>query len=393
MNRGFGVCVAGLLLVITAGCGPGEPDATSALPPAPENSAAIPTDGSEINAVVDGGTIAGTIIVSGSIPTLPPRQTGRDPEVCGTGNRPSERLFVNSAGGLRNAVVIVEGVSGGKPMPAEVQNAQLEQNDCDYAPHLTVMAANSDIGILNNDPTLHNVQFFQGNDTLFNIAQPVQGQVNSTRVENTGFIDVECAVHGWMSASVVVVDNPYFAVTDENGEFSITDLPAGTYQVKIWHEYLGEETREITVTGGVETTLDLDLESLLAELTAPAPDITSNSASPGDGGAAAGEVIVEMLVADAGTTFGFEPADITIPVGTTVRWVNHSDPRHTSTGDPDWETPQTPVILPPGAMIWRTPFLRTDDSATHTFTVPGEYQYFCETHGPYGMIGTITVVP
>ncbi len=388
MKLGFRVCAAGLLLAITVGCSPGEPDSTTVLPPAPS---ATTTDGLEVGAVTDGGAIAGTITVSGSIPTLPPRQTGRDPEVCGTEDRPSERLFVNSAGGLRNAVVIVEGVSGGKPMPPALQNAQLEQNNCDYAPHLTVMAANTDIGVLNNDPTLHNVMFFQENDTLFNIAQPVQGQVNSTRVENAGFIDVECAVHGWMSASVVVVDNPYYAVTDENGEFSITDLPAGTYQVKIWHEYLGEETREITVTGGVETALNLDLENLLAEVTAPGPDITSSGAD--ESGAAADEVLVEMLVSDAGTTFGFEPADITIPVGTTVRWINRSDPRHTSTADPEWETPQSPVILPPGAMIWRTPFLRMGESETHTFTVPGEYQYFCETHGPYGMIGTITVEP
>ena len=390
MRHAFGVCTAGLLLAITVGCSGAEPDPATALPPAPGGT---PADGPEVSVVTDGGSIAGTIIVSGSIPTLPPRQTGRDPEVCGTGERPSERLFVNSAGGLRNAVVIVEGVSGGKPMPAAVENAQLEQLNCEYAPHLTVMAANTDIGIQNNDPTLHNVQFFQNNDTLFNIAQPVQGQVNTTRVENAGIIDVECAVHAWMRASVVVVDNPYFAVTDENGGFSITDLPAGTYQVKIWHEYLGEETREITVTGGVETALDMDLENLLAEVSAPAPDITSGPGGEDESGTATDEVIVEMLVELAGTTFSYSPADITIPVGTTVRWINRSEPRHTSTADPEWETPQAVALLPPGAMTWRTAFLRDTESATHTFTVPGEYQYFCETHGQYGMKGTITVVP
>ena len=396
MRHSFGVCATALLLAITVGCSPSEPDPTTVLPPAPGASGATPADVSEVSVVTDGGAIAGTIIVSGSIPTLPPRQTGRDPEVCGTGERPSERLFVNSNGGLRNAVVIVVGVSGGKPMPAAVENAQLEQLNCEYAPHLTVMAANTDIGIQNNDPTLHNVQFFQNNETLFNIAQPVQGQVNTTRVENAGIIDVECTVHAWMQASVVVVDNPYFAVTDDNGEFSITGLPAGTYQVKIWHEYLGEETREITITGGVETALNMDLENLLAEVSAPVPDITSGPASPAgaDGSETpADEVIVDMLVEVAGTTFRFNPSEITIPVGTTVRWVNRSEPRHTSTNDPEWETPQAVSILPAGAMAWRTPFLRDTESATHTFTVPGEYQYFCETHGQYGMTGTITVVP
>jgi plastocyanin len=98
-------------------------------------------------------------------------------------------------------------------------------------------------------------------------------------------------------------------------------------------------------------------------------------------------------VETAGTTFRFEPKDLTIKVGTTVRWVNNSDPRHTSTNDKEWETPQSPAILPPGAAPWRSRFLPNGQSATHTFTVPGKYQYFCETHGQYGMTGTITVEP
>ncbi len=96
----------------------------------------------------------------------------------------------------------------------------------------------------------------------------------------------------------------------------------------------------------------------------------------------------------AGTMFRFDPENLTIKVGTTVKWINVSGeegPRHTSTDDPEWETPQTPAVLPAGAPKWRTPFLKNGESATHTFTVPGKYQYFCETHGPYGMIGTITV--
>jgi plastocyanin len=110
------------------------------------------------------------------------------------------------------------------------------------------------------------------------------------------------------------------------------------------------------------------------------------------------EVVVQMheLSGREGPTFRFEPANLMIKVGTTVKWVNVSGedgPRHTSTDDPEWETPQTPAVLPAGAEKWRTPFLRNGESATHTFTVPGKYQYFCETHGPYGMVGTITVSP
>jgi plastocyanin len=200
------------------------------------------------------------------------------------------------------------------------------------------------------------------------------------------------------------VDNPYYAVTDENGKFSITDLPAGTYRVKIIHEYLGETTRDVTVTAGTPAALDMDLKDLLAAKTAPA--ITSTPATSGTPAAssadspagAANEVVVRMVEMEgsAGTAYVFEPANLTIKAGTTVRWVNASGeegPRHTSTADPEWETPQSRAVLPPGAEKWRSPFLRNGESATHRFTVPGKYEYFCETHGMYGMLASITVTP
>jgi plastocyanin len=393
MKTKLRVCAAGVVLVIAMGCGRDASDQeTTELPPVAQAPEETTTDGYQVSAVTDGGGIAGTIALSGPIPdsTVRPSAAG-DPPECGTGDRGSERFIVDNNGGLRDVVVIVEGVTRGKAMPAIAQNAELDQRNCEYTPNLTVMVVDTEISVQNSDPLLHNIQFYLGDDTLFNIAQPVQGQVNERLIENVGVIDVECAVHGWMQASVVVVDNPYYAVTDENGQFSIPDLPPGTYQVKIWHKYLGEESLEVTVTGGTETALNMDLEHLLTE-NAPA-SITANPADIGDGSADPNEVVVTMLVEGSGTTFRYDPEELTIKVGTTVRWVNRSQPRHTSTADHEWEIPAAPVILPEGAEPWRTTFLREDQSATHTFIVPGMYQYFCETHGPYGMMATITVVP
>src|SRR5262245_20969215 len=260
------------------------------------------------------------------------------------------------------------------------------------------MAVNSEIALRNSDPIIHNIQFFQGTDSLFNIAQPVQGQVNKYKLEKAAAIYVECAVHGWMQGNVVVVENPYYAVTDEHGKFSIPDLPPGKYNVRIWHEYVGEMTHEVTIAARTGTELNMDLKDLFAKKVAPA--ITSAPTAPGtvsagDSNAKPGsEVTVQMHQDSAGTSFRFEPANLTIKVGTTVKWVNVSGedgPRHTSTDDPEWETPQAPAVLPAGAEKWRTPFLRNGESAIHTFKVPGKYQYFCETHGQYGMVGTITV--
>jgi plastocyanin len=400
MKRCRGAYIAVLLLTLIAGCNRGtrEQPTNEIPPPAPASA----TSGYEVTTNTDGGSVTGTITVSGPISKLPARKISKDPQVCGTAERQSQKLVVNGTGALRNAVVIVEGVKRGKAMPAAAQSAEIDQNKCEYSPHLQVMAVNSEIALRNSDPILHNIQFFQGENSLFNIAQPVQGQVNKKKLEKAGTIYVECAVHGWMQGNVVVVDNPYYAVTDENGKFSISDLPAGTYRVKVWHEYLGEVTHEVTVTAKTETALNMDLKDLLAAKTAASATSTpvaSAAAGTSDStGKSANEVIVQMheMGDSAGTIFRFEPANLTIKVGTTVKWVNTSGedgPRHTSTDDPEWETPQTPAVLPGGAEKWRTPFLRNGESATHTFKVPGKYQYFCETHGPYGMVGSITVLP
>lgn len=414
MNRGvFGAAVIMLALVVSCGRGTTEQPTTEVPPPpppAPDATAGGGTAGGgyEVVAVSDGGSIQGTITLSGPVPKLPPRQPNKDPQVCGTGPRPSQKLVVNRAGGLKDALVIVEGVTRGKAMPVAAQSAEIDQMKCEYTPHVQVMQVNSEITLKNSDPILHNVQFFQGDDSLFNIAQPVQNQTNKRKIEKAGFIYVECAVHGWMQGNVAVVDNPYYALTDENGKFSIPDLPAGTYRVKIWHEYLGEETRDVTVAGKTEVALNMDFKDLLAKKTAAPAATTAAAGAPGtpgaaDAGSASGagsgeEVTVQMheVTGTAGTTFRFEPNAITIKLGTTVKWVNTSGedgPRHTSTDDPEWETPQTPAILPAGAEKWRSRFLRNGESMTHKFTVPGKYQYFCETHGMYGMTGTVTVVP
>jgi plastocyanin len=403
VKTGFRECAAGILVAMLISCSGGKSEQpTTAVPPAPPAPAsATSADAYDVTAVADGGSIAGTVTVSGSVQKLAPRKIGKDPQVCGTSERESQKLLVNKTGGLRNAVVIVEGVKRGKAMPAAAQNAQIDQSKCEYSPHVQVMAVNSEIALKNSDPILHNIQFFQGDNSLFNIAQPVQGQVNKHKLEKAGTIYVECAVHGWMQGNVVVVDNPYYAVTDENGKFSITDLPPGKYRVRIWHEYVGETASDVTVNAKTESALNVDLKDLLAKKTsAPAATASAGSAGPAADSNAkpSNEVIVQMheVPGTAGAMFRYDPENLTIKVGTTVKWMNVSGedgPRHTSTDDPEWESPQTPAIMPAGAQKWRTPFLKNGESATHTFTVPGKYQYFCETHGMYGMLGTITVTP
>jgi plastocyanin len=355
-------------------------------------------NGYQVIQVPDGGSITGTIKVSGPIPQLPKRDIAKDPKVCGTGTRDSQQLIVSKDGALKNAIVIVESVKRGKPMPDAAQNAQINQKNCEYDPHVFVVAANSNVSILNSDPTLHNIHMYQGDDSLFNIAQPVQNQINNHKLEKVGMVYAECDVHGWMKAHIAVVNNPYYAVTDNSGKFSIRDLPPGTYKVKVWHEYLGEKTQEITVNPKTEFALNLDLRDLLdaktsVPITSAAPSAGART-SPAAAAGAAGpgtEVIVRMV--SEGTEFRFEPNTFTIKAGTTVKWVNVSENKHTSTDDPEFEVTVGQALVPAGAESWTSSFLSTGETFSRKFTVPGKYRFFCRNHEMFGMVGTITVVP
>jgi len=95
------------------------------------------------------------------------------------------------------------------------------------------------------------------------------------------------------------------------------------------------------------------------------------------------------------TQLRFDPAELTIKRGETVAWVNASPIPHTATGDPDKnpvkETRPELARLPPGAEPWDSGLLNEGQSFSHTFTVAGEYKYFCIPHVLSGMLGTITV--
>src|SRR5215475_9405539 len=298
MNRSRRVYASGVILAMIVSCSRGtREEPTTEIPPAPSVSA-VTTNGYEVTAVSDGGSVGGTIAISGPISKLPVRKISKDTQVCGSADRESQKLIVNKSSGLKNVVVIVEGVKRGKAMPTAAQSAEINQSKCEYLPHVQVMAVNTEITLRNSDPILHNIQFFQGQNSLFNIAQPVQGQVNKQKLEKAGTIYVECAVHGWMQGDVVVADNPYYAVTDDNGRFSITDLPPGKYQVRIWHEYVGELTSEVTVTAKTETPLNVDLKDLLAKKAAPAAttvaSVAPGAAATAGSNAKPNEVVVQM---------------------------------------------------------------------------------------------------
>ena len=149
-------------------------------------------------------------------------------------------------------VLSVEGVTNPlDPSPDQFSPA-ITQTTCMFDPHVQVIPVGAMLKIKNEDPILHNIHTYlePSKATIFNMGQPVQGQVNQVEIEDEGLISVKCDVHSWMSAFIVVKPHPYWAISAENGTYRIDKVPPGQYKLSVWHEELGSIERDITVISG-----------------------------------------------------------------------------------------------------------------------------------------------
>lgn len=200
------------------------------------------------------GKLVGRVSVAGELPRIKPLQVFKSRAFCGS-TVPNEALLLSKDGGLRNAVVILRGPERRtRSRPAKLI---LDNIRCAFAPHVQVAPVGSELLLKNSDPILHTVHARLGSETLFNVGLPRWRQVIK-RLDRVGVIKIDCDVlHTWMSAAVAVTDSPYYAVSDERGFFSVAGLPAGVYDVEIWHEKLGAKTRRLKMNGDDVLSLDV----------------------------------------------------------------------------------------------------------------------------------------
>ncbi len=199
-------------------------------------------------AVTGGGSVSGAVTTTAKASTAAMPVT-KDHGTCGHSKK-SEELIVGRGGALANAVVYLDKIAAGKP--AAPGAVALDQVGCTYAPHVQAAVRGSSIELRSSDPILHNVHgALAGKDLLFNVAMPMKGQKIKKKLKKAGLVQITCdAGHTWMRAYVQVFDHPYFAVTGADGSFKLTDVPAGTYDLVVWHEKLGVRRTKVTVTAG-----------------------------------------------------------------------------------------------------------------------------------------------
>ncbi len=191
--------------------------------------------------VKDGGTISGTVKFKGTAPAPQKLDVSKDKEVCAKTPKLDQALVVSN-GNLVNAVVTITDITKGKKI--ELKKVTLDQKGCEYHPRVSAFPAGTTVEILNNDDILHNVHSFSKVNSPFNMAQPKFKKSMEVKIEKPEVIELKCDVHGWMHGWLVATENPYVGNTDNSGSFKLTDVPAGTYNVEIWHERAGKNQPE-----------------------------------------------------------------------------------------------------------------------------------------------------
>jgi hypothetical protein len=210
-------------------------------------TAFLPAEGNyKVVTVSNGGTVSGTVKWSGPLPHLEEFPVTKDPAVCDPDSKKTidmERLIVGPQEGVANTIVYLKNITSGKAIDLPEQRRHLDQKRCHYVPHILLVPENTDLQMQSSDATLHTIHMEGA--ASFNLPFPFTHQITSRTMSTPGLVTLRCnGGHVWMSAEMMVVQHPYYAVTDESGKFEFTDVPPGTYQIVAWHEGWGHVGKE-----------------------------------------------------------------------------------------------------------------------------------------------------
>jgi plastocyanin len=157
------------------------------------------------------------------------------------------------------SVVYVDTISG-KTFPAPTQHPVIDQKGLVFQPHVTAVQVGTTVDFLNSDSVAHNVFWTSigGNKKLnHNMGTWPKGERKSFKFDTPGAVPILCNVHPEMSAYLVVVPTPYFATSDQAGNYKIENVPDGSYTVIAWHEGAKNQSKPVSVSGDTKADFTL----------------------------------------------------------------------------------------------------------------------------------------
>jgi plastocyanin len=247
------------LLALASACSKPADNTESGSTPTAGGTAYTPT-GKE-------GSVTGAIAYTGTPPAPKKIDTSADP-ACGSKNpNLTTEDNVVTDGKLANVFVYIKdgATADGKKIteftfPTPTTSITLDQNGCHYRPHVLGAMVNQDIQITNSDPTTHNIHFTPKSNPDWNQSQPNGAPPLMHKLTRSEvLVPVKCNQHPWMKAYIGVLKHPFYAVSAENGSYTIKGVPPGTYTVVAWHEGGAagtEKTMSVTVPASGSATAD-----------------------------------------------------------------------------------------------------------------------------------------
>lgn len=198
-------------------------------------------------------SITGTVTFEGKAPPKRTIAMDADPVCAKKHTTPveNEMLVLGPGNTMGNIIVsITKGLPAGKTYPAPKEPVVMNQEGCQYKPHVMAIMVGQPFKILNNDGLMHNVHALPKVNAPFNAAMPpTLKEKTETFAKEEATFTIKCDVHPWMQAYMKVLSNPFYAVTKDDGKFTLAGLDPGTYEVEAWQERLPAQTQSVTITG------------------------------------------------------------------------------------------------------------------------------------------------
>jgi plastocyanin len=213
--------------------------------------------------LVNGATITGKVVFAGPKPTLRNLDMSAVP-FCARAHpdgAPSEEIVLNPNGTLKNAFVWVKSGLPDANWQVPDTAVTLDQKGCMYTPHVLAVMTGQNIAIQNDDGTNHNIHPLPTANREWNESQPPGAPVKMQSFPRQEImLPVKCNIHPWMRAYVNVVTHPFFAVTGDEGTFTIKGLPPGTYTLEFVHEKFEKQEQQVTVGDKESKTVDFTIK-------------------------------------------------------------------------------------------------------------------------------------
>jgi len=209
----------------------------------------------------NGGTVSGKITYEGTPAKQKPIDMSKEPSCAKQYATPptTETVVTGPNNALENVVVYI---SAGAPDEAAPSKAAVfTQKGCRYMPHVLAFQVNQELNVLNDDQTSHNIHPLAKINREWNKSQPPGSPPIVDKYDKAEMIPVKCNIHPWMHGTFAVLKNSHFAISGEDGSFTLPNLPPGKYTVTAFHESYGDQSQEVTISGSESKTVSFTFKA------------------------------------------------------------------------------------------------------------------------------------